>query len=69
MNKPEKLRLRGVPDDVEVVHERGSIVLRKIVDVKKFRAAAAQVLKHIPKPKKGADVVRRLNEARLRGRR
>lgn len=69
MNKPEKIKLRDVPPGVEVVQEGGSIVLRRIVGVKKFRKIADKVLANRPKPKKGASIVRELNESRHRGRR
>jgi hypothetical protein len=66
MNKPERLELRGVPGNVEVVHQGGSIVLRRIVAVKKFRAAADAVIAHMPAPRKGASVRRELKKTRLR---
>jgi virulence-associated protein VagC len=69
MNKPRKITLRGVSPDIEIVHEGGSIILRKIVDAPKFRKIAAEVLARMPKPRKGASVVRELQIARLRGRR
>ena len=69
VNKPEKIKLRDVPPGTEVVQEGGSIVLRRIVDVKKFRKIADKVLANRPKLKKGASIVRELNESRHRGRR
>jgi hypothetical protein len=64
VNKPERLELRGMPKDVEVVTEGGAIVLRRIVDAKRFRAAAAAVIAHMPAPKKGASVRRQLERSR-----
>lgn len=66
MNKPEKLKLRDVPEGYEVVNEDGAIILRRIVDAKKFREIAAAVLARIPPPKKGASVLRELAKSRLR---
>ena len=66
MNKLEKLYLDGVPEGTEVTLEGGTIVLRRIVDVKKFRKIAAEVLRHLPKVKKGESIVRELDESRLR---
>ena len=67
MNKPEKLRLRDVPENMEVVLEGGTIVLRRIVDPAEVRRACTSILKHQPKPKKGENVLRELNALRLRG--
>ena len=67
MNKPEKLRLRGAPDNVEIVHQGDTIVMRRIVDSVKFRKIAAKVLANMPKPMKGESIVRELNESRHRG--
>lgn len=67
MNKPEKLRLYGAPDNVEIVREGDRIVMRTIVETAKFRRIAAEVRKHMPKPKKGESIVRELSESRLRG--
>lgn len=66
MNKPEKLKLRDVPAGTEVVQEGGSIIMRRIVDVKKFRAAADKVIAHMPACKKGASVLRELEKSRQR---
>jgi hypothetical protein len=66
MNKPEKLKLRDVPEGCEVVNEGGAIILRRIVDARKFRRIAADVLAHMPPPKKGASVLRELEKSRLR---
>jgi len=67
MNKPEKLRLYGAPDNVEILREGDRIIMRTIVDPAKVRRAAASIRKHMPKPKKGESIVRELNESRLRG--
>ena len=67
MNEPEKLRLRGAPDNVEIVHQGDTIVMRRIVDSVKFRKIAAKVLANMPKPMKGESIVRELNESRHRG--
>ena len=67
MNKPEKLRLRGAPDNVEIVHQGDTIVMRRIVDSVKFRKIAAKVLANMPEPMKGESIVRELNESRHRG--
>jgi hypothetical protein len=66
MNKPERPGLRGVPGDIEVVHQGRAIILRRIVDAKKFRAAADAVIAHLPAPRKGASVLRELEKTRLR---
>lgn len=64
MNKPEKLQLKAPPGH-DVLQEGGRIVFRRVVDVKKFRAAAAAVLAHMPAPRKGASVLRELRKSRL----
>lgn len=69
MNAPEKRRFLAGDRSVEVIHHGDSIILRRVVDVGKFRTAAAAVLAHMPKPKKGASVLRELEKSRLhRGR-
>lgn len=67
MGKPEKLKLRGAPDNVEVIHEGDTIILRTIVDPAKVRRAMDSILKHMPKPKKGESILRELNRLRIRG--
>lgn len=66
MNKPERPGLRSVPEDIEIVNRGGAIILRRIVDAKKFRAAADAVIAHLPAPRKGASVLRELEKTRLR---
>ena len=67
MNKPEKLKLHGMPDNVEVLHEGDRIVMRTIVDPAKVRAACREIRKFMPKVKKGESIVRDLNKMRIRG--
>lgn len=65
VNKPERLKVRDAPAGQDVVLEGSSIIMRRIVDPKRFRAAAAAVIKHAPKPAgKGAGVLAALEEAR-----
>lgn len=66
MGKAEK-RLRKTDPDLEILRQGDTIIMRKIVDPERFRRAAASVLKHAPKPKKGESIMRELNRSRLRG--
>ena len=67
VNAPEKRRPRGADPGLEITREGDTLVMRRVVDWPKFRRIAAEVLAHMPKPKKGANIVRDLNRSRLRG--
>ena len=66
MNAPEKRRFLPADGSIEVIHEGDSIILRRVVDAAKFRAAADAVLAQVPKPRKGASVLRELERSRAR---
>lgn len=66
MGKAEK-RLHKKGDDLEILHEGDTIIMRRVVDAAKFRRIADKVLANLPRPKKGESIVRQLNESRLRG--
>ena len=67
VNAPEKRRHRGAERDIEIVREGNTLIMRRVVDWPKFRRLAAEVLANMPKPKKGASIMRDLNRSRLRG--
>lgn len=59
MNAPEKGRRYILCVDDTAIIRSGSH--------EKFKKIAAEVLAHLPKPKKGESIVRELRELRLRG--
>jgi hypothetical protein len=65
MNAPEKHRREL--GKVEIVREGDTLIMRRVVDTVKFRKIADKVLANRPRPKKGASIVRELNESRHRG--
>lgn len=67
VNAPEKRRQRSADPRLEITREGDTLVMRRVVDWTKFRRIADEVLAHMPKPKKGASIVRDLNRSRLRG--
>lgn len=67
MNKPERLKFPGLPKNMEAIQEGDSIVLRRIVDMEKFRRIAVEARAYRPRPKKGASISRDLRKARERG--
>lgn len=67
MNAPEKRRYRGTERDIEIVRNGDTLIMRRVVDWPKWRRLAAEVLADMPKPRKGASIMRELNRSRLRG--
>lgn len=67
MNAPEKRRYRGTERDIEIVRDGDTLIMRRVVDWPKWRRLAAEVLADMPKPRKGASIMRELNRSRLRG--
>jgi hypothetical protein len=67
MNKPERLHLRGAPDNVEIAHEGDAIIMRNRVDSAKVRRACASIRKHMPAAAKGESILQELNRLRIRG--
>lgn len=65
MNAPEKHRREL--GKVEIVREGDTLIMRRIVDTEKFRKIADKVLANRPKLRRGASIVRELNESRHRG--
>ena len=67
LNAPEKRRYRGTERDIEIVRNGDTLIMRRVVDWPKWRRLAAEVLADMPKPRKGASIMRELNRSRLRG--
>lgn len=66
MGKHERHTLPEDPS-IEVLREGDSLVLRKVVDVPKYREIAADVRAHFPVPVDGESILHDLHESRLRG--